>query len=595
MTIKLMTQNELSDFLSYCETYRYAHDESFLDEEEMAEFTVNEKDPTYLLYNEDKLIGVLSIMYDDYYVAGQKARIRIFHCIEDIREHYQLLLSAALPVEFDIDRLEMFLPDKVSGVQDIVKDLGFSYYRTSYVMVRKGKDRVTANFPVGYELKPLVVDRDEEAYAFIRNKAFENLKGSQTPINKEIVHKLFNDKWLLKEGMQLLWYKDSPVGVLRMIHESDDTGEYSFVAPIALLPEHQGKGIGRELLKAGIELGQQNDLNDCMLVVNAENEQALSMYQKSGFETLESVSCFVFNLLDEDQVLDHAIFLMDADRIKDAQEYIEENQTKTKGLIRGQIDNFRYCLAALAGKKELALDILRSTIEEKGNWYRPVVFEDDDLTSLQGDSEFERLKHLNELKYKDALVNSKPVATWSEKKADNILLAMHGNQQNISHAKKQWDALASDSLQVEYLQSSDIDSFLLYRWENEGSAPDQIHSAINAMDWDAYSKRTLGGFSAGCNAIARAVAEKQVHADRLVLVGPWLPSFYTKGFEPLFEPLKLSKVLIVCGDLDNDCLPHAKALHSALTEANIDCRLEIVENMGHAFHKGFASLVEEWI
>ena len=69
-----------------------------------------------------------------------------------------------------------------------------------------------------------------------------------------------------------------------MIRETEESEAYAFVAPIALLPEYQGKGLGLELLKCGIETGYANGLDNAMLVVNSENDKALGLYNKAGFE-----------------------------------------------------------------------------------------------------------------------------------------------------------------------------------------------------------------------------------------------------------------------------------------------------------------------
>ena len=65
-----------------------------------------------------------------------------------------------------------------------------------------------------------------------------------------------------------------------MESESEGGKDYSFVAPLAILPEHQGKGLGSSLLRAGIQIGYDNGYKDCMLTVNGENENALKLYYK---------------------------------------------------------------------------------------------------------------------------------------------------------------------------------------------------------------------------------------------------------------------------------------------------------------------------
>ncbi len=296
MIVEKLSEGRLEEFKAYLYKYRYVHDESFLYDEDIEKIKISRENPTELLIEDNRITGVLSLMCGEYYLAGKKARTRIFHCERTSLESYKALMESALPVDYPIERIEMFIPEKLDLVQYILHTLGFSSQRTSYVMVRKDKPMVKANFPDGFRLRPLRKNMDEGAYAMVRNEAFKYLSGSQTPITIKMVMDQNEDSVLLKEGMQILWYGENPVGVLRMLKESEESGDYSFVAPIALLPEYQGKGLGTELLKAGIELGQDNGLLNTMLVVNAENEQALSLYMKNGFEVDLAVNCLTLEV-----------------------------------------------------------------------------------------------------------------------------------------------------------------------------------------------------------------------------------------------------------------------------------------------------------
>ena len=296
MVVEKLSEDRLEEFKAYCYKYRYVHDESFLYDNDINDFEINGENPTELLIENNKITGVLSLMCNEYYLAGKKVRVRIFHCEQTSLESYKALLDSLMPLNFSIERVEMFIPEKLDLVQSILHRLGFMKQRTSFVMIRKDKQLMKANFPDGFHLKPFKNNEDEDAYAMVRNQAFHNLSGSQTPITNEMVSKQNKEHGLLKDGMQILWFGEKPVGVLRMLRESEDTTEYAFVAPIALLPEYQGKGLGTELLKAGIELGQNNGLLNTMLVVNAENEQALSLYMKNGFEVDMAVNCLTMEV-----------------------------------------------------------------------------------------------------------------------------------------------------------------------------------------------------------------------------------------------------------------------------------------------------------
>jgi mycothiol synthase len=49
-------------------------------------------------------------------------------------------------------------------------------------------------------------------------------------------------------------------------------------------PEHQGKGIGRTLLLAGLNLLHRRGLQVAELTVDSENTTACSLYESLGFQ-----------------------------------------------------------------------------------------------------------------------------------------------------------------------------------------------------------------------------------------------------------------------------------------------------------------------
>lgn len=296
MIVIQLSKEYLDRFKAYCIKYKYAHDESFLYDDDLEAFEIGSSNPTSLLLDGGKIVGVMSLIVSEYFTKSQKSRVRIFHCEETTMSHYNLLMESMLPFEDKIHKLEMYLPVKLKDTQVIIENMLFAYNRTSYVMVRKDKMLVTVEFDKGYALRPFRKGIDERTYCHIRNRAFATLKGSEVPITEDMVKEHSEAKDLLRDGMQILWHGEIPVGVLRLLHENDGGKDYSFVAPIALIPEYQGKGLGAKLLRAGIYIGQENGYKDSMLSVNGENEHALTLYKREGYEIDFEISNFVKKL-----------------------------------------------------------------------------------------------------------------------------------------------------------------------------------------------------------------------------------------------------------------------------------------------------------
>lgn len=290
--IKTLTEDNFEDFKNYCIAHRSDHDESFLYDEDLDEFIIGNNNPTYLLYREDQVVAVCSIIQDAHHLMGNKARVRIFHSSSNMLEDYEILLQSILPLNPMIHRIIMFIPEENDKSRLIVEKMGFIIERYSYVMNRSNQAITEFHFPDGFELTDFVLNRDENDYLHVRNTAFAHLKGSETPITKEQVNEQMQAGKILSGGAKILRHKGEPVGIIRIEHEYDQGKDYSFIAPLAILPEYQGKGLGSQLLRAGIKTGYDNGFKDCMLSVNAENENALKLYYKEGFKKTFEMVCY---------------------------------------------------------------------------------------------------------------------------------------------------------------------------------------------------------------------------------------------------------------------------------------------------------------
>lgn len=95
MRVEGLEKEKILDFVAYCKKHRNEIDDSYLYDSDLLEFVLGDENPTYLAINQqDEIIGVASLVMDDYHKRGKRARFRIFHCeIQDI-QCYQLMLEA---------------------------------------------------------------------------------------------------------------------------------------------------------------------------------------------------------------------------------------------------------------------------------------------------------------------------------------------------------------------------------------------------------------------------------------------------------------------------------------------------------------------
>jgi mycothiol synthase len=131
----------------------------------------------------------------------------------------------------------------------------------------------------------------------VRNAAFATLKGSETPITTEMAEQSATDA--LEGGALLLCRGTEPVGIVKVGEDDFDGETVAEIGPLALLPDWQGRGLGRQLLRAALCFAQESGYGQAGLCVNAENERAASLYLQEGFKKAETVICFRYDLNQE--------------------------------------------------------------------------------------------------------------------------------------------------------------------------------------------------------------------------------------------------------------------------------------------------------
>lgn len=223
--------------------------------------------------------------------------------------------------------------------------------------------------------------------------------------------------------------------------------------------------------------------------------------------------------MKENNVINEALRLMD-NSIREAYDYLVVNEASVEDRT-GQLYNFLYCLAALSNMEDESLSWLEEAVINRKMWYRPEVFDDDDLDLIRETLRFQKCLSLSNIRYENALKESKSICTWKIKTKDDLLLVLHGNQQNIDIARQDWDQF-SDQYQVEYLQSSEIDSKDLYRWEIEGNGYKELLKVLEKIEMTEYKTVSLAGFSAACHVILKALTNGFSVCNKVILQSPWI-------------------------------------------------------------------------
>nr|WP_255723358.1 GNAT family N-acetyltransferase [Sporosarcina sp. ACRSL] len=202
------------------------------------------------------------------------------------------MLQKIKPHTADINEVFLFIQENNLAVREIFQSLQFTIERYAYFLTREAVEAEQPSLPEDYSFKTFEFNQDEEDYLYVRNAGFATLKGSETPMTIEEVKKMGNDEDYIEGGIFLLYHREKPVGIVRSIRDSHNEEAVINIGPIALIPEYQGKGLGRQLVRKALQFGKNIGLPKAVLSANADNERAVHLYTKEGFKKEESLVCY---------------------------------------------------------------------------------------------------------------------------------------------------------------------------------------------------------------------------------------------------------------------------------------------------------------
>ena len=280
----------LSRFLDYCRRHENDYDESFLSKDELSAFDADDN-PTLLLAQGEYVVGAISVM------PKRDARIRIFHVEEPRLEYYRALhqgMVKILKTELSRRSYNLFIPADCDQIIKILSILKFRIERYVFVLERDAVPVNPATFPEGYNLKPMVFPGDVPHWARIRNSVMSALKGF-VYYPEESFAEMNRESDFLPEATLILRYGDKLVGIIKAARDEQNSGVFGFIGPIAVIPEYRGRGLGRNMLREIVRIIQQKNGWRSSLCVNADNEDALTLYLREGFEKTETVLAMVYS------------------------------------------------------------------------------------------------------------------------------------------------------------------------------------------------------------------------------------------------------------------------------------------------------------
>jgi ribosomal protein S18 acetylase RimI-like enzyme len=276
-----------SAFVEYCREHGPEHDDSFTTSEELERFDPA-AEPAVVALDGATVVAAASVMLEGYRDLGD-GRFRILHSLEP--DLYPALLERALArLAHDVKRTFLFLPEDAVVAQEAVRLAGFVATRKAYILSHPAPPRASS-----IEMPPGTVAREAfppEArhWAHVVNAAFAG-QPSRPDMRPDRAAELLGRRRVIRDGTLIAWRGDAPVGVVMTI-ASDTDPDIGEIETLAVVPSAQGIGIGRALLRSGLDAIARQEMAVATLSVNAANVRALALYLDLGFHVDEVRVCW---------------------------------------------------------------------------------------------------------------------------------------------------------------------------------------------------------------------------------------------------------------------------------------------------------------
>ncbi|KAK8660970.1 hypothetical protein V6N13_051874 [Hibiscus sabdariffa] len=109
--------------------------------------------------------------------------------------------------------------------------------------------------------------------------------------------KYYDDALASGEFSKLAYYRDICVGAIASRQDKKEDGSIRvYIMSVGVLPPYRGLGIAAKLLNHALDLCLKQHIPEIFLHVQANNEGAIKLYKKFGFEITESVTNYSANV-----------------------------------------------------------------------------------------------------------------------------------------------------------------------------------------------------------------------------------------------------------------------------------------------------------
>ena len=293
--VEPVDEHNLGDFLQYCHQYGPVHDDSYLPGRD---FAVNLDHPSYLLLEDGKPAGAVSLIRGMAHRQARRGRFSVFHSLIPSARAYSQLYQAISAHFESLDRVFLFVPRDRQDTRSTLVELGFEVERTSFVLCLENPRPHSVEFGEGFSvvsLKPNDLPRIGE-FADTTNSDFRDVAGHMD-LSRADVRGWFLGPSSLENGISFLCHDGEPIGSVCILRGFGNQAA-SEITALSVSNAFRGQGLGRRLLRWAVNFSMSSGRKPIYLSMNGENDSALRLYLSEGFILKKTVDCYEKDVRD---------------------------------------------------------------------------------------------------------------------------------------------------------------------------------------------------------------------------------------------------------------------------------------------------------
>ena len=269
------------------------------------------------------------------------------------------------------------------------------------------------------------------------------------------------------------------------------------------------------------------------------------------------------------------------------------------------ISYWQACFLCLSGQPDEALHILEEGLKHGLWWPEGRLRYDDDLHSLQGNPDYEKLIAECVKRHKQSeAVGAKTSRLIVQPSVEtptpySCLVVLHGYAGNAKTTLPDWSSLVKHGWFVAAVQSSQVADMDGFHWVDEDRASADVRQNIDELattfqlNFDHFA---LGGYSNGGRAALTLALTNSIHARYVISVGGSLRNQTLNALDwDSIRKMGAPRILLIVGERDESPLTRMTEQAQLFEAKGLDVTLQIIPEMGHSVPSDLPERVIGWL